>query len=56
MKEKSAKAKQNREQKERERAEEKRRLWEEKAKKKNVDEGMDEEDADSTTEPVTTAS
>lgn len=55
MKEKSEKARLNRERKDRERAEEKRRLWEEKVRKKGVDEGMDEEDDDPTAEPVTVA-
>ncbi|KUJ18128.1 uncharacterized protein LY89DRAFT_717732 [Mollisia scopiformis] len=50
--EKKEKMREGKEKKDREKAEEKKRLWEEKAKKKSVDEGTDGEEAIPTVQPV----
>lgn len=54
LREKQEKARENREKKDLEKAEEKRRLWEEKAKKKSID-GADDEAVAPAAAPATTA-
>ena len=55
LKERKEKARENREKKDLEKAEEKRRLWEEKAKKKSIEGATDDEGAAPVAEPAAAA-